>query len=69
MLFDCVVAKRVWGLISHVVGFSLGLDYESETEATHHMLFDCVVAKRVWELISHVVGFSLGSDYESIGKL
>jgi hypothetical protein len=52
-----------------VVGFSLGLDYESETEATHHMLFDCVVAKRVWELISHVVGFSLGSDYESIGKL
>jgi hypothetical protein len=29
LLFDCVVAKRSWEVISNILGTSMGRDYES----------------------------------------
>jgi hypothetical protein len=29
MFFDCVVARQVWRLVSELIGFKIGLNYES----------------------------------------
>jgi hypothetical protein len=29
LLFECVVAQRAWGVVSDVLGFDIGSDYES----------------------------------------
>jgi hypothetical protein len=32
IFFECVVARQAWGLVSEVIGFSIGNSYESFTK-------------------------------------